>query len=110
MVSETVEAARLLRRPKLSGLVNAILRRFLRERETDLPTLGMEVEYDHPQWLIEMLQQDWPDDWRSILAANNERAAMWLRVNPAHASNAEYRDELQAQAINAELLAGAAAG
>ena len=31
VVSETVEAARQLRRPKLAGLVNACLRRFVRE-------------------------------------------------------------------------------
>jgi 16S rRNA (cytosine967-C5)-methyltransferase len=106
VVSETVEAARILRRPKLSGLVNAILRRFLRDRPSDLPSLGMAAEYDHPEWLIEMLQEDWPENWQTILAANNERGPMWLRVNPAHASSAQYLDELQAQHIDAELLAG----
>jgi 16S rRNA (cytosine967-C5)-methyltransferase len=106
VVSETVEAARHLHRPKLSGLVNAILRRFLRERDSDLPALNEAAEYDHPQWLIDMLRSDWPDDWQAILTANNERAAMWLRVNPAHAGSRDYLAQLQAQDIGAELLDG----
>ena len=107
VVSETVEAARHLRRPKLAGLVNAILRRFLRERDSDLPALSENAEYDHPQWLIEMLQKDWPDDWQSILAANNDRAPMWLRVNSRHCSSSEYLAQLEEHEIDAELLDGA---
>jgi len=106
VVSETVEAARVLRRPKLSGLVNAILRRFLRERESDLPPASEAAEYDHPQWLIEMLREDWPDDWQAVLAANNERAPMWLRVNSMHCSGEDYVQQLKAQDMHAELLAG----
>lgn len=106
VVSETVEATRHLRRPKLSGLVNAILRRFLRERDTDLPALSEEGEYDHPQWLIEMLRNDWPEDWQSILAANNERAPMWLRVNPRHCSGRDYLGMLEEHEVDAELLDG----
>ena len=80
-VSMTVEAARLLRRPKYAGLVNAILRNFGRKKIAATPPGSDEARYDHPQWLIDRLRADWPDDWESILAANNERAPMWLRVN-----------------------------
>ena len=106
VVSETVEAARHLHRPKLAGLVNAILRRFLRERDSDLPALSEEGEYDHPQWLIETLRNDWPDDWQSILAANNDRAPMWLRVNSQYCSSKEYLAALAEHEIDAELLDG----
>jgi 16S rRNA (cytosine967-C5)-methyltransferase len=80
-VSMTVEAARLLRRPKYAGLVNAILRNFGRKKIAETPPDSDEARYDHPQWLIDRLRADWPDEWESILAANNERAPMWLRVN-----------------------------
>ena len=102
VVSETVEAARQLKRPKLAGLVNAILRRFLRERPDEQMPATEEAEFDHPAWLIERLRTDWPDDWRAILAANNERAPMWLRTNPNHGSAADYLARLQAADIEAE--------
>lgn len=106
VVSETVEAARQLRRPKLAGLVNAILRRFLRERDSGLPALDEAATYDHPQWLIDSLRSDWPDDWQAILAANNDRAPMWLRVNAQHGTAAQYLQRLQADDIHAELQPG----
>jgi 16S rRNA (cytosine967-C5)-methyltransferase len=106
VVSETVEAARHLGRPKLAPLVNAILRRFLRDRISDQPPSNEEAEYDHPRWLIEMLRADWPDDWQSILAANNGRAPMWLRVNPAHGNAADYVQRLKEIEIESEMIAG----
>jgi 16S rRNA (cytosine967-C5)-methyltransferase len=106
VVSETVEAARHLRRPKLAALVNAILRRFLRDRINEQSPSNEEAEYDHPRWLIEMMRADWPDDWQSILVANNGRAPMWLRVNPAHCSAADYVMRLNEIEIESELIAG----
>jgi len=106
VVSETVEAARHLRRPKLAALVNAILRRFLRDRISELSPPNEEAEYDHPRWLIEALRADWPEDWQSILAANNDRAPMWLRVNPVHCSAADYVVRLNEIEIESELIAG----
>jgi 16S rRNA (cytosine967-C5)-methyltransferase len=106
VVSETVEAARHLGRPKLAPLVNAILRRFLRDQICDRPPPNEEAKYDHPPWLIEMVRADWPDDWKSILAANNDRAPMWLRVNPAHGSAADYVLRLKEIEIESELIAG----
>ena len=74
LVSQAVEAAK--RRAKAhAGLVNAVLRRLLREREaleaaaaTDAAAL-----WDHPLWWIERLQADWPDDWQRLLRAANRR-------------------------------------
>ena len=106
-VSETVEAARLLGRPKLAPLVNAVLRRALRDRIFERPPTNDEAEHDHPRWLLDLLREDWPDDWRQIVAANNERAPMWLRVNRQQVSTAAYRDELSARGIDAETLSAA---
>ncbi len=98
-VSQTVEAARLLRRPKLAGLVNAILRRYLRENLGDREPASVEARYDHPAWMIDTIRQDWPDDWEAILDANNERAPMWLRVNTQHQSPDDYVARLDAEGI-----------
>ncbi len=106
-VSETVDAVRFLRRPKLAPLVNAVLRRALRDRVLDTEPVDDEAVFNHPQWLIDALRNDWPDDWAGILDANNERAPMWLRVNPAHGSAADYLQRLNEVDISGELLAAA---
>ena len=86
VVSQTVEAVRILRRPQLAPLVNAILRGFLRGDIGAQTPSNEEALYDHPQWLIDAMRKDWPNDWQTMLAANNDRAPMWLRTNPRHGS------------------------
>ena len=103
-VSQTVEAARQLRRPKLAGLVNACLRRFQRDALAANPPIDEEARWNHPQWLIDTFRRDWPDDWEAILTANNDRAPMWLRVNGSRHTAAEYRERLAQAEIPAEPL------
>jgi len=105
-VSQSVEAARLLRRPRHAGLLNAIFRRFGREQLACAEALGDEARHNHPRWLIDAIKRDWPDDWQQILTANNDRAPMWLRVNSRRASAGDYRAELQEAGIDAAELAG----
>jgi len=105
-VSQSVEAARLLRRPRHAGLLNAIFRRFGREEMANVEPRGDEARHNHPHWLIDAVKQDWPDDWQQVLAANNDRAPMWLRVNAQHASAVDYCAELHEAGIEATLLAG----
>ena len=105
VVSETVEAARQLRRPKLAGLVNACLRRFVREDLAATAPSDEAAEWNHPLWLIERIRKDWPDDWQAILTANNERAPMWLRANPCRNAAEQYLHRLQEAGMAAELLA-----
>jgi 16S rRNA (cytosine967-C5)-methyltransferase len=105
-VSQTVEAARLLRRPKLAGLLNACLRRFQRENLAEELGGDDESSWNHPQWFIDSLRKDWPDDVEAILEANNARAPMWLRANSSRHSAADYQQRLAAVDIEAELLEG----
>jgi 16S rRNA (cytosine967-C5)-methyltransferase len=107
VVSQTVEAARSLRRPKLAPLINAILRRALRDQIFDSVPSNEYALHDHPQWMLDVLKTDWPDDWHGIVAANNARAPMWLRVNPAVTSAAEYVQRLAAEGVGSERLAAA---
>jgi 16S rRNA (cytosine967-C5)-methyltransferase len=94
VVSQTVEASRLLRRPKLAGLLNAVMRRFLREDVASVPPDTAEASHDHPQWLIDAISSDWPTRGDAILAANNERAPMWLRVDTSRINTADYVQQL----------------
>ncbi len=106
-VSQTVEAARLLRRPKFAGLVNAILRRFMREKPGEREATGDESRWNHPSWMIETIRSDWPEDWEAILAANNDRAPMWLRVNVLRQSPEDYLARLEAEDIGVAEQRGA---
>jgi 16S rRNA (cytosine967-C5)-methyltransferase len=94
-VSMTVEAARLLRRPKYAGLINAVLRNFLRQGIGQQEPADDESRFNHPAWFIDTLRADWPDDWPQILEANNERAPMWLRVNQKRTTTGDYIERLQ---------------
>jgi 16S rRNA (cytosine967-C5)-methyltransferase len=107
VVSQTVEAARFLRRPKLAPLVNAILRRARRDRIFDDDPSNEQAVHNHPRWMLDMLKRDWHTDWGDIVTANNARAPMWLRVNPAHGSATDYAERLQAEGIESELIAAA---
>jgi 16S rRNA (cytosine967-C5)-methyltransferase len=82
-VAATVEAVRRLGRAQYAGLVNACLRRWLRERDALKARVARlpEVVHAHPRWWLEALAADWPKDWESIVAAANEQAPMWVRVN-----------------------------
>jgi 16S rRNA (cytosine967-C5)-methyltransferase len=83
VVSATVDAAVGLGRPQMKGVVNALLRRFLRERDALIARANAneEAQWLHPAWLIDYVRRDWPDDWQQILDANNRQAPMWLRIN-----------------------------
>ena len=106
-VSQTVDAVRFLRRPKLAPLVNAVLRRALRDRILEMEPSNEEARFDHPAWLIDAIRNDWPDAWPAILAANNARAPMWLRVNAAHGNAADYIERLEAEGVRADALPAA---
>lgn len=106
VVSATVEATRLLGRPGLTGLVNAVLRRAGRDRVFDTEPSTEEARWNHPQWLIDAIRTDWPESWADILAANNERAPMWLRVNTARGAVENYRERLTEAGIAAATQPG----
>jgi 16S rRNA (cytosine967-C5)-methyltransferase len=94
-VSMTVDATKILRRPKFSALVNAILRNFLRRNIAATEPASDEEQFNHPSWIIEQVKEDWPERWQEILTANNERAPMWLRVNKQRSDRAKVRELLE---------------
>ena len=102
-VSATVNAASLLGVRRAGGLVNAVLRRYQRERDelTRAALTAPEARFAHPQWLIEALRADHPDDWGQILDANNAAPPFWLRVNLARTTRADYLRKLAAAELAA---------
>jgi len=88
LVNQAVEAAHAIGETRAKGLVNAVLRAFLRQRTELLSTIqaGETGRYRHPQWWIDELKQAWPDRWEELLAAANSRGPMTLRVNVRRSS------------------------
>lgn len=81
-INETAQCARVLGKPWAVGLINAILRRFQREQGPWLQRLDERPErLAHPRWLMDRVQQDWPEDWQTLLTANNQPPPLWLRLN-----------------------------
>jgi 16S rRNA (cytosine967-C5)-methyltransferase len=81
-----VDASRVLGEGRASGVVNAVLRRFVAQRAELLATIDAEPaqRYAHPRWLVEALTSAWGEDLAAqILAANNQHPPMALRVDPA---------------------------
>jgi 16S rRNA (cytosine967-C5)-methyltransferase len=84
-INETAECARPLGKAWAVGLINAVLRRFQRERQALIAGLAESpARHAHPPWLLERLRSDWPDDWPGLVEANNSAAPLWLRINRAH--------------------------
>ncbi|MBK7143788.1 MAG: 16S rRNA (cytosine(967)-C(5))-methyltransferase RsmB [Xanthomonadales bacterium] len=108
VVDASVGAARALGETNLAGLVNAVLRRFQREREALLAALPAtaEIAHNHPSWMLRRFEQDWGDAAAAMFAANNRPASTWLRVNRRQASRERLQELLAAHAIVAQVHAG----
>lgn len=102
-VSTTVEACRRLRQDWACALVNGTLRNFERN-QTSLRTeaeASPVARFAHPQWMIEAARKDFPGNWQALLAANNARPPMTLRVNLQSTSRELYLRRLAAAGIPA---------
>jgi len=100
-VNESVALTRQLKKPWAKNLVNAVLRQALREREPLLLAVSADKQAStsHPQWLLQTLATDWPDQADTILANNNQQAPMVLRVNQQRISRPDYLARLAAGGI-----------
>ncbi len=91
-VSQTVNATAELDIAWARGLVNAVLRNAQRRHDELEQSLAQQPEavYAHPKWLLKRVQQDWPDQWQAIVAADNRQAPLVLRVNLRRISRDDY--------------------
>lgn len=100
-ISETVNAVKPLKSEHFRGLVNGVLRRFLREEEQILAIADKHWQTEHPEWLVNKLKQVYPN-WREIIEANNQKPPMWIRVNNQQIQTEQYRKLLGDFAENLE--------
>ncbi|MDR0276220.1 MAG: 16S rRNA (cytosine(967)-C(5))-methyltransferase RsmB [Burkholderiaceae bacterium] len=109
VVDQAVEAARRNPRTRAAaGLLNACLRRYLRERAAlDAAVQGdPQAQWNHPVWWIEMLRRDHPEHWQLPLRAAGQHAPLVLRVNRQRASVPQVLARFEAAGLPAARLGG----
>jgi 16S rRNA (cytosine967-C5)-methyltransferase len=107
VVDAAVQTAKATDAVRASGLINAVLRRYLRERTIVDADIASRPATRHaaPIWLADLLRADWPVRWTQLLAAGDTQAPMWLRVNSRVSSTADYLGQLQQAGIAARVEA-----
>jgi len=110
VVHQAVEAASLLERARARGLVNAVLRRYLREAEGLLQAVDSSEEgrYCHPRWWIGRLRAAYPGAYQEVLVRGNAHPPMTLRVNVRKTTTKGYLARLSEAGISARALWGEA--
>lgn len=106
VVDQAVVAAGELAGGVFKGLVNGVLRNFLRQREALLAAAATDdqASQQHPAWWLARLRRAYPQDWQRIVAAGNSQPPMSLRVNQRRLSSAEYLARLELAGHAARLL------
>ncbi|MEM8640212.1 MAG: 16S rRNA (cytosine(967)-C(5))-methyltransferase [Cyanobacteria bacterium P01_G01_bin.54] len=108
-VNTSVELAKQLKLQRLSGVVNGLLRHYLRQSSggqavlelPDDPVTRLGIQYSFPDWLI----AQWLQDYGRVATEQlcdwfNQAATLDLRVNPLQTT----RSHLQAQLKAADVL------
>lgn len=110
VVDQAVRACGLLEKWSSKGFVNALLRRFLRERRLIDSRLrdDLQARFQHPGWWIEALRAAYPDDWVAVLEAGNLHPPMCLRVNRRRADPQAALARLLTAGLAAERIGTAA--
>src|SRR5258707_5894980 len=103
VVDAAVQTAKATDAVRAAGLINAVLRRYLRERKTLDADIARNPATRHasPVWLADRLRADWPVRWTQLLAAGDAQAPMWLRVNSQRTTTIGYLETLREAGIGA---------
>ncbi|PIT57968.1 16S rRNA (cytosine(967)-C(5))-methyltransferase [Snodgrassella alvi] len=106
VVNEAVNHARQLHGGRYQKLVNALLRRFLRERETLLASALKqdEARYNLPTWWLNYLKKHYPQHWHNMVTAMAQHPPMTLRINRRYTDAEQYQAKLTAAGIPARIL------
>jgi len=88
------------------AMVNAVLRRFLRERASLVQEALRQplARWNYPQWWIDATRAAYPNDWEAILTAGNVHPPLTLRVNQRQATVSAYLQTLGDAGLQAEQI------
>ena len=100
-ISESVNAAKGLRKTWANGLINAVLRNAQRQQEDLAKKASEAAKSELPDWLYGKLSKRWPEQLPEIVAGANSHAPMTLRVNSSRIPRSEYLKKLSEFGIKA---------
>jgi 16S rRNA (cytosine967-C5)-methyltransferase len=105
VVDQAVTAAASIKHGAAKGLVNAVLRNYLRRAAAlrEAANRNPVTRYSYPSWWITRLQRAYPETWESILIAGNEHPPMSLRVNRGRISASAYLEQLARAGIGGRM-------
>lgn len=107
VVDQAVEAIAASRRTSAAkGLANAVLRRFLRERDALLAEIAQypEARWNYPSWWVDTVRKAYPESWETLLAAGDGRGPMTLRVNTRRIDVAGMQAQLAEAGMASEVI------
>ena len=106
VVNEAVEAAKLINKSWAGSFVNGVLRNFIRQKEKLQTELKNDEEafYSYPLWWINLIKQNYPKDWESILLNGNKHPPLTLRINERQTNLKQYEEKLKSEAISYRVL------
>ncbi|MEE9447254.1 MAG: 16S rRNA (cytosine(967)-C(5))-methyltransferase RsmB [Arenicellales bacterium] len=111
VVNEAVAHVKTLKRVWAAGVVNAVLRAYMREQ--DKRPIHQEMAWvnaSFPVWLVEQIDSAWPENVNDILRATQKKPPMTLRVNVLKTTREDYLTQLTSVGIEAEACADSAVG
>lgn len=105
VVDQAVIAAGELAGGVFKGLVNGVLRNYLRQRESLLAAAAADDEaaQQHPRWWLDKLRRAYPQHWQTIVATGNSQPPMSLRVNRRRTMPSDYLARLAASGLPAQM-------
>ena len=111
VVDQTVTAA--TSDPEIAharGMVNAVLRRFLRERNALGNQLAgnLEAKWNYPAWWIDAARSAYAGQWEALLGAGNSMPPLTLRINQRKTDVAAYMALLEQHGMAARQVGPAA--
>ena len=103
------EAVKLMRKrglSQLSGFVNGVLRGYLRARDAGKEPQPRtdEARYSTPQWILDLWQESYPSEMKSILEGLNQKPDLTVAVNTRKISAEDLIARLREEGVEAELL------
>lgn len=104
VINESVSAALIFKKPWAKGLVNAVLRNYLRKKdelEQTLTDSEANKELAFPQWLESEIFTQWPEQALTILQNSNQRPPMTLRANLTKNTREQYQESLNQISLSA---------
>ncbi len=110
VVDQAVSAAGELAGGAFRGLVNAVLRNYLRQREALLTAMAddQEATFQHPAWWLARLRRTYPDCWPELVGVGNSLPPMTLRVNRRRVTLNDYVESLRRAGLPCRELGGTA--